>query len=158
MLNLSPTSVVIQQPTLYLEELDLTMRDKQYPSVLTCKDYIFAVIYGMGTDAAETPTPETASAGFQYLDVKDAMVTSMKSVKEVPFDFSWVSTIFGARVGMPKSQEEFKMGMQSVAKRRRKQARQDTRYAPKQSMSAAKREWLRKKAASQGRSYGYSGK
>ena len=50
------------------------------------------------------------------------------------------------------------MGMQSTAKRRRKQARQDKRYTPKQSMSSAKREWLRKKAAAQGRSFGFSSK
>ena len=35
---------------------------------------------------------------------------------------------------------------------------QDKRYAPKQSMSSAKREWLRKKAAAQGRSFGFTGK
>ena len=50
------------------------------------------------------------------------------------------------------------MCAQSTAKRRRKQACQDKRYAAKSSMSASKREWLRKRAASQGRSFGYQGK
>ena len=49
------------------------------------------------------------------------------------------------------------MGMQSTAKRR-KQAKQDERCTPKQSMSSAKREGLPKKAAAQGRSFGFSSK
>lgn len=50
------------------------------------------------------------------------------------------------------------MGMQSIAKRRRKQAKQDARYAPKTGMSAERILWKKQQAANKGRSYGYSSK
>ena len=49
------------------------------------------------------------------------------------------------------------MGMQSTAKRRRKQAKQDARYAPKASMSSERILWKKQQAAKKGRSYGYQG-
>lgn len=50
------------------------------------------------------------------------------------------------------------MCAQSTAKRRRKMAKMDKRYAPKAGISASKKDWLRKKAMAAGRSFGFQSK